>query len=289
MWEAKDIERPVMYTQVSENTFSYLLTLKEIKDNAPPGDTTSFPKLITITMVANTGHTMDIDRLRGSFPEDGLRLRFAKSPHAFTWHRKNTEFYNQVTLTYQDPMSTKSVKIFSNGSIQVAGCTDLFDCHRVIRQVCVVIKHTLGVDVSIKEFRICMINANFQFNKDVNLRNCARHLSEHPGMVVTLSRDRYAAVKVKFKPAEDMKQMTASIFATGKVILSGAETLKEIALGYNRLVHLMASPGILEDEKEVVMMDSFQGFPITEWARVLTERGTLSWQHTQENRRTIFS
>ena len=278
-----------MYTQVSENTFSYLSTLKEIKDHAPSGDTTSYPKLITITMVANTNHDMDIDRLRASFPEEGLRLRFAKSPQCFTWFRKNTEFYNQVTLTYQDPMSTKSVKIFSNGSIQVAGCTDLFDCHRVIRQVCIVIKHTLGVQVSIKEFRICMINANFQFNKDVNLRNCARHLTEQAGMNVTLSRDRYAAVKVKFKPAEDMKQMTASIFATGKVILSGAETLKEVALGYNRLIHLMAAKGILEDEKEVVMMDSFQGFPITEWARVLAERGTLSWQHTQENRRIIFS
>lgn len=278
-----------MYTQVSENTFSYLLTLKEIKDHAPPGDTTSFPKLITITMVANTGHTMDIDRLRASFPEGGLSLRFAESPQPFVWFRKNTEFYNQVTLNYQDPMSTKSVKIFSNGSIQVAGCTDLFDCHRVIRQVCAVIKHTLGIEVNIKEFRICMINANFQFNKDVNLRSCARHLSAQEGMTVTLSRDRYAAVKVKFKPAEDMKQMTASIFATGKVILSGAETLKEVALGYNRLLHLMNEPGVLEDEKEVVMMNSFQGFPITEWCKVLEERGTLSWQHTQENRRTIFS
>lgn len=278
-----------MYTQVSENTFSYLMTLNEIRDNAPPGDVTSFPKLITITMVANTGRDMDLPAIRQSFPPDGLKLRFAKSPNANVWHLKHTEFYNQVTLFYTDESSTKSIKIFSNGSIQVAGCTDLFDCHRVIRQVCVVIKHIIGVEVSIQEFRICMINANFQFNRDVNLRNCARHLAEHPGMNVNLSRDRYAAVKVKFKPADDMKQMTASIFSTGKAILSGAETLKEIALGYNRLVHLMSHPGILEDTKRIEMLDSFQGFPITEWARVLKGRGTLSWQHTQENRQIIFS
>tara|TARA_B100001093_G_scaffold518393_1_gene603024 strand:+ start:1545 stop:2384 length:840 start_codon:yes stop_codon:yes gene_type:complete len=278
-----------MNTQVSENTFSYLVTLNEIKDNAPPGDVTSFPKLITITMVANTGREMDLPRVRESFPPDGLRIRFAKSPDANVWHLKQTQFYNQVTLFYTDKSSTKSIKIFSNGSIQVAGCTDLFDCHRVIRQVGVVINHVLGIVVNIQEFRICMINANFQFNKDVNLRNCARHLSEQPGMSVNLSRDRYAAVKVKFKPADDMKQMTASIFSTGKAILSGAETLKEIALGYNRLVHLMNHPGILEDAKPVEMLNSFQGFPITEWARVLKDRGTLSWQHTQENRRIIFS
>jgi len=278
-----------MDTQVSENTFSYLVTLNEIKDNAPSGDVTSFPKLITITMVANTGRAMDLPRVRESFPSDGLRVRFDKSPDANVWHLKQTQFYNQVTLFYTDKSSTKSIKIFSNGSIQVAGCTDLFDCHRVIRQVVVVINHTLGIDVNIQEFRICMINANFQFNKDVNLRNCARHLSDQPGMNVNLSRDRYAAVKVKFKPADDMKQMTASIFSTGKAILSGAETLKEIALGYNRLVHLMNHPGVLEDDKPVEMLNSFQGFPITEWARVLKDRGTLSWQHTQENRRIIFS
>jgi len=28
-------ETDAMYTQVSENTFSYLMTLKEIRDNAP--------------------------------------------------------------------------------------------------------------------------------------------------------------------------------------------------------------------------------------------------------------
>lgn len=278
-----------MNTQVSENTFSYLVTLNEIKDNAPPGDVTSFPKLITITMVANTGREMDLPRVRESFPPDGLRIRFAKSPDANVWHLKQTQFYNQVTLFYTDKSSTKSIKIFSNGSIQVAGCTDLFDCHRVIRQVGIVINHVLGIVVNIQEFRICMINANFQFNKDVNLRNCARHLSDQPGMNVNLSRDRYAAVKVKFKPADDMKQMTASIFSTGKAILSGAENLKEIALGYNRLVHLMNHPGVLEDAKPVEMLNSFQGFPITEWARVLKDRGTLSWQHTQENRRIIFS
>ena len=278
-----------MDTQVSENTFSYLVTLNEIKDNAPSGDVTSFPKLITITIVANTGRAMDLPRVRESFPSDGLRVRFDKSPDANVWHLKQTQFYNQVTLFYTDKSSTKSIKIFSNGSIQVAGCTDLFDCHRVIRQVVVVINHTLGIDVNIQEFRICMINAYFQFNKDVNLRNCARHLSDQPGMNVNLSRDRYAAVKVKFKPADDMKQMTASIFSTGKAILSGAETLKEIALGYNRLVHLMNHPGVLEDDKPVEMLNSFQGFPITEWARVLKDRGTLSWQHTQENRRIIFS
>tara|TARA_B110000285_G_scaffold234099_1_gene309881 strand:+ start:2568 stop:3404 length:837 start_codon:yes stop_codon:yes gene_type:complete len=278
-----------MNAQVSENTFSYLLTLKEVKDNAPPGDTTSFPKLITITMVANTNHQMDIDKLRTGFPEEGLCVRFDKSPDTLKWTVKNTRFYNQVTMFYRDQMSTKSIKIFSNGSIQVAGCTDLFDCHRVIRQVCKVIEHILGVKVQINEFRICMINANFQFNRDVNLVKCARHLGAQEGMNVTLSRDRYAAVKVKFKPASDMKQMTASIFATGKVILSGAETLKEIAMGYNRLIHLMSADGVMEDLKDVVMMDSFQGFPITEWAKVLQARGVLSWQHTTINRPINFS
>lgn len=278
-----------MYTQVSETTFSYLMTLKEMRDHAPPGDTTSYPKLITITMVANTAHDIDLDSIRQQFPAEGIPLKFTGSPEPFTWFMKDTQFFNQVTLFYQDQLSTKSIKFFSNGSIQVAGCTDLFDCHRVIRQVSALIKHLLNFVVEINEFRICMINANFQFNKDVNLRKCVNHLNAQENMKVSLARDRYAAAKVKFKPADDMKTMTASIFATGKVILSGAETLKEIAFGYNRIMHLMVAEGILEDEKEPVMLDTFQGFPMTEWYNRLSERGSLSWQHTQANRQIIFS
>jgi TATA-box binding protein (TBP) (component of TFIID and TFIIIB) len=284
-----------MYTQVSENTFSYLVSLKEIRDEFPESvKNTSYPKLITITMVANIGMDINLDFLRERFNESSLKLTFEGSPVSFIWTVKGTEFYNQVTLSYNDQLSTKSIKIFSNGSIQVAGCTDLFDCQRVIKQICGLLKAVIPThpDIELEEFRICMINANFQFNREVNLRNCALHLDKQSAMNVTLARDRYAAVKVKFRPADDMKQLTASIFATGKVILSGAETLKEIALGYSHLVQMVSSGvNVLEQATQNIPDEiKFQGYKITEWAEYLAKvRGTLSWKYTYNNRRIIFS
>jgi TATA-box binding protein (TBP) (component of TFIID and TFIIIB) len=56
------------------------------------------------------------------------------------------------------------------------------------------------------------------------------------GYNVSFDPDRYSAVKVKFEPVEGGKRVTASIFSTGKVIVTGAENLKEIAGAYRTIV-----------------------------------------------------
>jgi len=43
-------------------------------------------------------------------------------------------FMNQVTIGYTDMYSAKAVKLFPNGSIQIAGCSNILDCKRVIKQ-----------------------------------------------------------------------------------------------------------------------------------------------------------
>lgn len=277
-----------MYDQVSNNTFSYILTLDEMKKSFPDGDVSSFPKLITITMVADAKTAIDTDLFRSRMREIRIRPK-GKDVEPFIWNLKNTEFYNQVTLSCTDKMSTKSIKVFSNGSIQVAGCADLFDCWRVIQQITMIIKTIMDIQVDIQTFRICMINANFQFNRSVNLRHCARHFSSNPMFKTTFSEDKYAAVKIKFKPAEDMKSLTASVFGTGKVILSGAETLKEIAFGYNTLVHFMnMNETVLEDHQDdPINFTNIMGYEIDDWVTNLSER-FRSWQFTYKNNPISF-
>jgi TATA-box binding protein (TBP) (component of TFIID and TFIIIB) len=202
---------------------------------------------------------------------------------------KNTEFYNQVTMSYTDKLSTKSIKIFSNGSIVVAGCADLFDCWRVITQIVMIIDKVVDIKVAIDTFRICMINANFQFNRFVNLRECSRHFASHEMFKTTFSQDKYAAVKIKFKPHEDMKMMTASIFGTGRVILSGAQTLKEIAFGYNTLIHHMhASDKVLEEpQTDTNMFSTMMGYEMPDLVKHLSGK-FRSWQFTYKNNPISF-
>lgn len=277
-----------MYTQVANTSFSYLLTVQEIKDRFPSNDITSYPRLITITLVANAGRELDIQAFRSNMKP--IKICIEGASDGYEWDIKETQFFNQVTLTYKDKLSNKSIKLFSNGSIQVAGCTDLFDCNRIIKQIVLIIKEILDVEVSIDTFRICMINANFQFNRDVNLRECAKHFNSHSMFKTTFSEDKYAAVKIKFKPAEDMKQMTASIFSTGKVILSGAQTLKEIALGYSTIVqyahmHQRMLEDVQDDKK---FMRSFLGFEMDEWVEQLKTRNFKSWEFTEVNNPVNF-
>ena len=280
-----------MYDQVANNTFSYILTLKEMKDNHPSADITSFPKLITITLVADAKTSIDTGVFMSKMKEIGeLKIcTKGKNHEPFVWAARSTEFYNQVTLSCTDKMSTKSIKIFSNGSIQIAGCADLFDCCRCIQQIGLIIYKIMGIEVDISTFRICMINANFQFNRSINLRECSKHFSSHPMFKTNFSEDKYAAVKIKFKPSEDMKIMTASIFGTGKVILSGAQTLKEIAFGYNTLIqYIHTSDRVLEEQQaDTNMFTTVMGHDIDDCVKNLDTK-FLSWKFTYKNNPISF-
>ncbi len=154
-----------MYSTIANNSFSYLLTLDEIRKELPDETRPSWIKITTITMVSSFMQQIDIKRLRGLFEEIGSykMRRVGTKTDGFEWKLKPTTFYNQVTLTYHDTYSTKSVKVFPNGSIQVAGCCDLFDCKRIITQLVHIFKTFLDlkIEVPVDSFRVVMINSNF--------------------------------------------------------------------------------------------------------------------------------
>ena len=131
-----------MFSSIANNSFSYLLTLDEIRNALPEDIRPSWVKITTITMISSFQHEIDIKRLRSTFERIGSykMKRSGTDTEGFEWKLKATTFYNQVTLTYHDTYSTKSVKVFPNGSIQVAGCCDLFDCKRIITQLIYIFK-----------------------------------------------------------------------------------------------------------------------------------------------------
>jgi len=284
-----------MYSVIANNSFSYLLTLDEFRKELPEEIRPSWIKITTITMVSSFAQEIDIKKLRGIFEKLGsFKLkRSGTLSGGFEWKLKPTTFYNQVTLTYHDTYSTKSVKVFPNGSIQVAGCCDLFDCKRIITQLIYIFKTFLGMEmqIPIDSFRVVMINSNFSLNYNINLIKVAQHFERYPDIFkVSFEPDRYSAVKIKFQPARDMKEITTSIFSTGKIIITGAETLKEIAFGYNIInqhinddPHIRVSP---TEEKDV--FDIFLGHKCEPMVEFLRKRGFNSWLQTITNRQINF-
>lgn len=284
-----------MYSTIANNSFSYLLTLNEFRDKIHDELKPSLVKITTITMVSKFMRDIDIKKLRYIFEKLGslkLKRECVDSDNSFEWTLKPTTFYNQITLTYHDKYSTKSVKLFPNGSVQVAGCCDLFDCKRIIVQLSYILNKFLNMeDIPIDSYRIVMINSNFSLNYNLNLIKVTQHFEKNSEIFkVSFEPDRYSAVKVKFKPAQDMKEITASIFSTGKIIITGAENLKEIAFGYNIInQHMNEEPQVrVSRTTETDIFDVYLGYKNTCMVKYLRERGFKSWMYTIENRKINF-
>ena len=287
-----------MYSTIANNSFSYLLTIDEFRKGLPEDIRPSWIKITTITMVSNFVQNIDIKRLRKVFEAIGTykmkRCGTDGSTNGgFEWKLKPTTFYNQVTLTYHDSYSTKSVKVFPNGSIQVAGCCDLFDCKRIITQLIHIFKVFLNLEIKVPvdSFRVVMINSNFSLNYNINLMKVADWFESYSDIFkVSFEPDRYSAVKIKFKPAHEMKEITCSIFSTGKIIITGAETLKEIAFAYNIInQHINENPEIrVSRTEDTDVFDVFLGYKCEPLIHHLKEKKFNSWVKTITNRQINF-
>jgi TATA-box binding protein (TBP) (component of TFIID and TFIIIB) len=259
------------------DTFRYILTLAKFKARYPAS---SWVRITTITMIAKLGQDIDLAAFREKFTPVNIRPK-GSTAKGFEWTIKKTTFYNQITIGYRDQYSQKSIKIFPNGSVQVAGCADLFDCHRIMRQLCFIVNKTIGTDISsaqlVNSVAVKMINTNFSLNSSVNLNRVIQRFDGREEFRVSFDPDRYSAVKVKFQPRPGTKQVTASIFSTGKIIVTGAQTLEEIALAYNTLnANLDASVRLNESEKK----DEFgviMGHTFMDWVPVLQAKGVEAW------------
>ena len=232
----------------------------------------------------------DIIKLRTCFSEMGsitIRKKGSSDP-GIEWTMINTAFYNQVTLAYQDVYSKKSIKIFPNGSIQVAGCTDIFDCKRIIKQLSLLLKTIINLDHDIPSdrFEIKLINTNFSLNYHVNLYEVINVFSEQDMFNISYNPERYSAVIIKFKPASDMKQITVSIFSTGKIIITGAQTLKEIVFAYNiinRMIFENKDTVKTEKTDDTDLFGIFVGYRIPDLVNFLQKRNIHSWKFTRSN------
>jgi TATA-box binding protein (TBP) (component of TFIID and TFIIIB) len=143
-----------------------------------------------------------------------LRSSAGGAPCTWSW-KESTTFYNQITLTYTD-VSKKSIKMFPNGAVQIAGARNLFDCCKIVKGIRWIVKNLLKSDLPLENFRIAMINSNFSLNCNLNLIRVSEHFSQSPVFKTEFEPSRYSAVKIKFKPAQDMKEVTCSVFSTGK-------------------------------------------------------------------------
>lgn len=257
-----------------EETKEYIRNLYNVRQGLLGRDkfpAPSWVRITTITMVSKFDEPVSISQFRENFTKRGTVILRPKNGigKGTEWTLKTSTFYNQVAIGYQDKYSKRHVQIFPNGSIQVAGCSSLVDCRKILTQIQMLVKIVLKLDqvIATSPPRICMINTNFSLNSSVNLWGIIKKFESFPEYSVTFDPDNYSAVKIKFVPGDGMKKVTASIFSTGKIIVTGAQKLSEIVSAYKKINEMITLEELYEESEKKEIFDVFMGVKYEDWIK----------------------
>jgi len=180
--------------------------------------------------------------------------------------KKVSFFFHQITIVvrvyegeYDDLNNVKKInmKIFKNGSIQISGIKKLEYANRAINKLIYKLKQIKAIlnddgipedilfvkdpkKVSINNFKLDMINSNYQVNMQIN-RDKLYELLLRRGMNVTFEKCIRACVILKFVPKNPVenKKISIFIFQKGNIIITGAKSREHVIESYNHINNIL--------------------------------------------------
>lgn len=173
--------------------------------------------------------------------EGGDDTPLTSIPERKTHKRKRpcSVFFNQVTLRH----GTKSIKVFDNGSVHVTGCTSPRQFLEVADAVCKFMGDIAGIqtvdggdNVRLLDFDVQMINLNFGVERRLYLQGLRDEYAAL-GYVASYDSDTYPGLNVKL-PVGD-RRVTALLFKSGKVIITGAKTSEELEAAHAMVTRVL--------------------------------------------------
>lgn len=147
-------------------------------------------------------------------------------PGASKKSKGTTTFQNQLTIK----SGTTSIKLFSNGAIQVTGAKSPIHFLDVMDRVCSALGAVQDATPTLSSASISMINAIFSTARVLPLR-VLRQAFEAAGHDASYDPDSYPGVNAKICTTEKHR-VTVMIFTTGSVIISGAKTPENVSEVY---------------------------------------------------------
>lgn len=243
--------------KIKENFSDLYLSINELSHKL----NTSFSNvghlnISTITLVCDLNCTICIESLTRNFSSLSYPLceiKKAKSNKDTVLTKRGKikkSFYNQTTITYFK-FSKKSIKVFTNGKLQITGIISINDALEAIGNVIQILINSENALFASKplpsiyklvNFKIEMINSNFKFNKELKLKKLELKLAQK--YKVVYEPDTYPGIKLK------LKNSSIFIFGTGNVVITGAKKLTEISEMYELVAN------ILNDSSEIYLKDA---------------------------------
>ena len=151
---------------------------------------------------------------------------------------KKVSFYNCINTYIGTKYQNKnkvSIKIFTNGNIQIAGILNITAAAYVIRKI---FNRLLNIQAFISSgnapfisnVRICMINSDFKIDKNIKQSLFCKCIEENEYEFIkryTFNPSKYPGINVKTNTSSLDKFITCAVFRPGSIIITGGNNLVE--------------------------------------------------------------
>lgn len=234
----------------------------------------TYISLSTMTVICDLSCEIDIELLGKNFrspPYPACILIQAKNHDEYELTKRGRvrkSFYNQATIKFEDH-TRKSIKIFSNGRLQMTGLTSLqeaVDVGHIISSVLMNSSNALVEKDYIpkpEKIKIGMINTNFSFSCGLDIILLKSLYMNYPDKIkVIYEPDIYPGLKIKFKTSSN-ELTSVFIFTTGNVVMTGVKSLNDIQEAFNFIVPIINDNLSKLQTPYAVIKSNKKHYPIT--------------------------
>lgn len=202
--------------------------------------------LSTMTMIATLDGKIDIALLNSNFKSPGYpvcTLIKSKDHHEYeltSRGKKKKSFYNQTTIKFTD-CTTKSIKIFSNGRLQLTGITSITEAVSVSSIICGIlnsIPRCTNSSIDVKDVAIAMINTNFSYNCGIDITMLQKLLEGKDKVYVSFNAERYPGLNIKHIHS-DGSMTSVLFFGSGRVVITGGKQFDSITKSFKMITDIV--------------------------------------------------
>lgn len=199
---------------------------------------------------------------------------------------KRNLFMNMIQLILNFENKNITIKLFTNSKFQVTGGRDMEQGKRAIQKLLEYIDDLDSNYVSeerifsefnnkIIDYKVCLINSDINIEKPI-CRESLFQVASDAGMFCSLSTDSYPGCQIRYYYNKDSrcskngvcmcenicdgkgknnscgdgncKKVTIAAFASGKILIHGAQSMEQIKEGYNFITKFIS-----ENKSEVIL------------------------------------
>ena len=215
-------------------------------DEITPPDISEY-KICTITAMSKFNKILNLNNIYDNITNnnyDNIKAIKYKDTTVGKF-KKQTSFYNQITIIINNDKKDINVKIFKNGQIQITGCKEINEDNTLpegdhaISYITEIINNIensyeeYDKKLSFEDVVPVMINCSLSLNIPIDRVKCYK-LINAKGYLATFGPNIYAGINFEYNNDYD-KLSTILIFQTGKIIITGVSKLNELENTYDFL------------------------------------------------------